>query len=108
LAEVFNIHRAEVGESLITVTEVRLSKDYEHASVWVSIYNAATDRQDVLRVLNRLSGRFRHLLSNRAKLRKVPELHFKIDETLDHAHRIDELLKQSGINFDAGHDVVDE
>jgi len=108
LAEIFNIGLPEIGGTLITVTEVRLSKDYKHASVWVSIFNGSADRRAVLRTLNEMSGKFRHLLASRVHLRRVPELYFKIDETLDHAERIDELLKQSGTNLDAGHDVVDE
>ncbi len=97
LSEIFSLNREEFGSYLLTVTEVRLPRDLKTARVWVSVYGEGEKRQEAIRLLSRLSGRIRHLLAGRVNLKRVPELIFILDETLDTAERIDFLLKESGI-----------
>ena len=97
LSEIFSLNREEFGSYLLTVTEVRLPRDLRSARVWVSVYGENEKRQEAIRLLSRLSGRIRHLLAGRVNLKRVPELNFILDETLDTAERIDFLLKKSGI-----------
>ena len=97
LSEIFNLNREEFGSYLLTITEVRLPRDLRTAKVWVSVYGESEKRLEAIRLLSRLSGRIRHLLAGRVNLKRVPELIFILDETLDTAERIDFLLKESGI-----------
>jgi len=96
LAEIFRSQRSQFGDYFLTVTGVSLPKDLRIARVWVSIYDDS-DRDSVIKMLNSLSGMIRYHLAGRLNLRRVPDLVFELDETLDKAIRIDHLLRESGI-----------
>ena len=78
---------------MITVTVVRVSPDLGVAKVYLSIF-AVDDKEAVLKEIKdrEWEGR-KYLASQRPEMRVVPELHFYIDDSLDHIERIDELLK---------------
>ncbi len=97
LAELFRQLRGELGGYLLTVTEVRCSRDLRSAEVWISVFSDQKNRLEAIRMLSEKSGRMRHLLSNRIYLRRVPELIFRLDQTLDTAEKIDALLKKSDV-----------
>jgi len=99
LSEVFSANRSDFSDTLITVTEVRPSRDLKYAKVWVSVFGEREKRQEVLMTLQGMSGRIRFNLASRIRLKYVPELQFRIDETLDNVDRIDHLLKESGIEL---------
>lgn len=80
---------------LITVTEVRVTPDLSLARVFLSIFPA--DKQAELMPLVQTNAKnLRFELGNRVRhqLRVVPELEFRLDESLDKLEHIDELLKQ--------------
>ena len=97
LAELFRQIKGELGGYLLTVTEVRCSRDCGTAEVWISVFSNQKNRLTAIALLTEKSGRIRHLLSNRIYLRRVPELIFRLDQTLDTAEKIDALLKESSI-----------
>jgi ribosome-binding factor A len=78
---------------MITVTAVRVSPDLGVAKIYLSIF-AVDDKEAVLKEIKTRDWEVRkHLASERPEMRVVPELHFYIDDSLDHIERIDELLK---------------
>jgi ribosome-binding factor A len=108
LSEVFNFHRDEFSGTLITVTGVRPSKDLKSASIWISVYGDHEKRLEILQLIQESSGRIRFNLASRVRLKYVPELHFKLDESLDKADRIDSLLRESGIKLNSPKNDQDE
>jgi ribosome-binding factor A len=97
LAEILQASSRYHPGGLVTVTEVRLSKDLKYADAWISILSDVDKREAVLQRIKQNTGRIRYQLSQRVVLRKLPELRFQLDETLDYAERIDRLLVESGI-----------
>jgi ribosome-binding factor A len=79
---------------LITVTVVRISPDLSVARVYVSIFPAA-QREQTLEAIRQNAKNIRMILGNRVRhqLRIIPELVFFLDDSLDYAERIDDLLK---------------
>lgn len=71
----------------ITVTEVRTSKDLHHAVVFFTAH-ARSDRDMLTEVVRNAAGYIRKLLYNRLRLKQIPELDFRYDDTLDRAERI--------------------
>ncbi|MBI1389130.1 MAG: 30S ribosome-binding factor RbfA [bacterium] len=71
----------------VTITEVRTSKDLHHALVFTATHKN-TDREHALESLNKAAGYIRRLLFGRLRLRHIPELDFRYDESLDRAERI--------------------
>jgi len=77
----------------VTVTEVRVARDLRHARVYVSVYGEQEQREESLAGLNRAAGFIKRELGHRLDLRFVPELEFELDETLDRAERLDDVLR---------------
>lgn len=95
LAEIFRSEsRSLFGGGFITVTSVRISPDLSSAKIYISImgkdksvvFKLVEDQKFVIRKkLGLIVGK---------QLRIVPELSFFIDDSLDYAMKIDELLKK--------------
>ena len=83
------------GNALITVTQVRVSPDLGIAKVYVSLFNAP-DNKALLDLIKVNTKEIRTRLSDRVKkqVRIIPNLVFFLDDSLDYAMRIDELLKK--------------
>lgn len=78
---------------MISVTVVRVTPDLSIAKVYLSLF--PPDKvQELFESVNMQVKTIRHELGRRVKnqLRLVPELHFFIDDSIDYARRIDELL----------------
>lgn len=79
--------------AMVTPTVVRVSPDLSSARVYVSIFGGA-DNQEVLEEIKGAAGQIRYELGQKVKdqLRKTPELFFYLDDSLDYAENIDNLL----------------
>jgi ribosome-binding factor A len=96
LAEIFRSEaRNMFGGAFITVTVVRISPDLSVAKVYLSIM-AAKDKEAVLKLVQSQNFKIRKMLAAIVKkqLRVTPELIYYIDDSLDYAEKIDELLKK--------------
>jgi len=76
---------------LITVTDVRVTKDRTSATVLVS--SSPEQYDDTLAGLESAKGRLRSLLGKELGWRHTPELKFVIDIGVDHAQEIDAIFK---------------
>ncbi len=81
--------------SLLTLTLVRVSPDLSVAKGYVSIYGAK-NKKEILDLLNETVSEIRFSLGNklRHQLRKIPDIHFYIDDSLDEVEKIERLLKK--------------
>ena len=78
----------------ITVTKVDLTKDLRYARVYFSILGEDKDKKLALKGLNNAKGYIKGLVSDRIKLRFMPEIAFAIDESLEHTKHIYDILDQ--------------
>ncbi len=76
----------------ITVTGVDVSADLRMARVYVTVLGDKADAQSTLEGLTSAAGYFRHQMKQTLSLRHIPELRFKLDTSLEHGSRIEELL----------------
>lgn len=85
----------EQGNVLISVTVVRISSDLSVARVYVSIFPDDL-AENVLKQITEHTGKIKYELGNKVRnqLRKIPDLKFFIDDTLEYASKIDNLLKE--------------
>jgi ribosome-binding factor A len=80
--------------AMVSVTTVRVTSDLSLARCYLSIF-AGPKPQEVLDSINEHSGRIRGEVGKRLKnMRKIPDLIFQIDDSLDYAFKIEELLKK--------------
>ena len=87
----FEVKSKSIG--FVTVTDVEVSNDLSHAKVFVTFLGQGNVK-DRLEALERTKGFIRSSLAKKMDTRKVPELHFIIDDSFEKARKIDESLKR--------------
>ncbi|MGI6552145.1 MAG: 30S ribosome-binding factor RbfA [Clostridia bacterium] len=93
--EIASIIRDEVKDprvGFVTVTGVEVSGDLRHAKVFVSVYGDDEKTKLALEGLEKAKGFIRKEIGERIKLRFVPEISFRFDESIRHGAKITELL----------------
>lgn len=78
---------------LVTVTSVKMSPDLSLAKIYLSVYNTE-NKQEVILELEEEKSRLRQLLAARLRrqVRRVPEIDFYLDDTLDEMARLQQLF----------------
>lgn len=95
LAELFRaMTAAKPGRAMISVTRVRITQDFSHARVYLSVF-PSTNAAAVLAEVRQLGGQLKHQVAQRIKslLRKMPDLSFHLDDSLDYIEGVDRALK---------------
>jgi ribosome-binding factor A len=81
----------------VTVTGVDLNRDLSVAMVYVALFDTGDDvSKNTMKALDNASGYLRRELGQVLSLRHVPNLVFKIDQSIEHGQRIEELLEIIG------------
>jgi ribosome-binding factor A len=106
IERVNNLIRREISELIqhhlrdprlnefVAVTEVSTSPDLRYAKVFVSCISGRQEEQKILEVLNAASGFLRTELARKVKMRRIPELGFHWDNSIEHGDHILRLLDQ--------------
>jgi len=76
-----------------TVMDVQLSADARYAKVYVAAGAELEDKEAFQRALDHDKGFYRSLLAERLDARHTPELRFVLDETVERAMRLEEVLR---------------
>lgn len=76
----------------VTVSEVRLNRDRTVAEVFYTVLGDEEERALSLAGLKRARGFLRQLIGDQTRMRQVPDLRFKYDESLDRSFRVEEIL----------------
>ena len=77
----------------VTVTGVDVSADLSHATVRVSVMGTEEEKARSLEGLSSAARFLRASLARDLRLRTSPELHFQLDRGIEHAQRIEQVLK---------------
>ena len=77
-----------------TVTEVETAADLQHAKVWVSVIGQPAERHETLAALGRAMPFVRRQLGSRLRLRRIPELHVRLDDSAERGTRVLHLLHE--------------
>ena len=95
LSEIFQLEgRTLFGTSFVSVTVVRISPDLSVARAYVSVFGVE-DKEALLETINQQGYAVRKKLAARIcnQMRRVPELKFFLDDSVDYAQNIEALLK---------------
>ena len=76
----------------VSVSDVEVSKDFDIATIYVTALLPETSK-DAVKALNEMAKEFRRELSKVMRMRRVPELRFRYDDSVDRGERIDALLR---------------
>ena len=94
LAELTRTGLKDPRAGFITITEVELTRDYSHATVWYTVMDEKT-REVTAEALDNAKGHLRSELAKRIKVFKTPELHFEYDESIERGMNISSLIDQA-------------
>ena len=95
LSEIFLLQTKSMNGVLVSVSAVRISPDMSIARVYLSVFPSERS-QEIVKNINDNMKSIRYELGTRVRhqLRIIPELKFFVDDSLDYAERIDELLQK--------------
>lgn len=83
-----------VGAGMVSVTDVDVSGDLQHAKIFVSIYGSEEAKAETMAGLKAATGYVRSELGQRVRLRRTPEVLFVEDRSLERGDRILSLINQ--------------
>ncbi len=83
-----------VGTGMVSVTDVEVSGDLQHAKIFVSIYGSEDARRATMEGLAAATGFVRREISQRLALRRSPELSFHEDRSFERGVRILSLINK--------------
>jgi ribosome-binding factor A len=77
-----------------TIISIETTPDLRHAKVLVSVIGQPDDRKTTLNALGRAMPFVRHELGKRLRLKRIPEFHLELDDTLERGTRLLHLLDE--------------
>ncbi|MBW4424002.1 MAG: 30S ribosome-binding factor RbfA [Nostoc desertorum CM1-VF14] len=83
-----------VGTGMVSVTDVDVSGDLQHAKIYVSIYGTDEAKAETMAGLKSATGYVRSELGARVRLRRTPEVLFLEDRSIERGNKVLALLNQ--------------
>lgn len=83
-----------INGGMVSISSVKITPDLLEARIYLSVFNA--DKKQVLKKIEDNAWEIKRELAAKVKnqLRRIPELKFFLDDTLDHVFKMEELFKQ--------------
>jgi len=78
---------------LMSIIDIKLSREFDVASVFISHPGDPSIRGEVEKILRNASGFIEAKLRGAMRLRKIPKLNFKLDDSMIYGARIDKLIE---------------
>ena len=94
----FELRDPKIG--FCTVSEVKCLPDLSEATVYVSFLGKGYMKRDGLEALRRSKGYIKTKLAQRIRIRKIPDLTFAVDDSLDKAERIEQIIAKNNKSED--------
>ena len=76
----------------VTITDAKITNDLSFAKIYVTSLD--DNREKVLNALNKASSFIRTMLCDRVKIRKMPEIHFVYDESIEYGKKIEDIIER--------------
>ena len=91
-----------VGAGMVSITDVDVAGDLQHAKIFVSIYGTEEAKAETMAGLKAAEGFVRRELGQRMKLRRTPEVTFREDRSFERATNVLNVLNQLSAEREAG------
>jgi ribosome-binding factor A len=91
-----------IDGGMVSISSVKITPDLLEARVYLSIFNAAEPKQALKKIEDRAWEIKKELASKvKHQLRRIPELNYFLDDTLDHVFKMEEIFRQIKKDEDA-------
>lgn len=81
----------------VTITAVSITNDLSYAKIYVTVLND-NEKEETIKVLNNASKFIEMELSKRVDIRKMPELKFIYDESIEYSNNIESIIERINNN----------
>jgi ribosome-binding factor A len=81
--------------AMVSITDVEVSRDLGHARVFVTYIGDETLRDEIVADLNQAAGFLRAKLGRGLRLRTIPKLQFRYDQSVEHGSKLSALIDQA-------------
>lgn len=101
--ELASIIRNELDDprlGMLTIQEVRISKDFSHAKVYYTSLGSSLEPVEIQRILKEAAPFLRHELGRKVNMRTTPELRFVHDESVERGEKLSSLI-EAAVKSDA-------
>lgn len=92
ISEIIHEDVKDKDVDLVTITDVKITNDLSFAKIYFTTLD--TDRDKVTRALNKASGFIRSAMCDKIQIRKMPELHFVYDESIEYGNKIENIIER--------------
>ena len=83
-----------ITEGFVTVTHVDLTSDLSYCKVMVSVMGGEEKTDEIIKILQKAEGFFKKKINARIKMRKMPEIIFIADNSLDYYEKIGKIISK--------------
>lgn len=80
---------------LISITSVNVTKDLKYAKAYISVFGTDEEKKNALTALKSAAGFIRREVGHRMQMRYTPEMHFELDNSIEHGAYISNLINQT-------------
>lgn len=81
-----------IANGLVTVTDVEITNDLSYCKVYVSALGGVENTEKAVEALQKAEGFFKKRINARIKMRKLPEITFIADNSLDYYEKINNII----------------
>ncbi len=98
VSEWVEAEQADGRLGFVTVTDVRMTGDLRHATVWWTVLGGEEEQAATAAALDEVAGQARTYVAQRVRLRHAPTLEFRLDDAPGRGARIDRLLAELAVD----------
>ena len=95
LSEIVRVELKDPRVGMITLTDVEVTPDGEHAKVFFTVLGEPSRVEQAAEGLQHAAGYLRSQLARSLSVRIVPQLHFKYDPSVERGARLSQLIDQA-------------
>lgn len=91
ISKIIHTELRDESFGFITITYTKISSDLSYAKVYFSLLDL-TKKEEIEKKLNKASNFIRSNLFDRVEIRKMPELTFVYDESIEYGSKIENII----------------
>ena len=92
ISEIIHDEIKDNDVKMVTITDARITNDLSFAKIYFTTLDP--DRKKVLNALNKASGFIRSKLCEKVDIRKMPEITFVYDESIEYGKKIENIIER--------------
>ncbi len=92
ISEIIHDEIKDKDVKMVTITDARVTNDLSYAKIYFTTMDE--DKKKVVSALNKASGFIRTKLCEKIDIRKMPEIAFVYDESIDYGKKIEDIIER--------------